>query len=95
MKTFLANAIAEQRLVHLLYEGKSRTVEAHLVGQNERGEEVFLGRQVSPWVPAEKSWQIYRLAAVYGLLILETRHERSLDPSEIPEQLSSSIRPMA
>ena len=93
MKTLLADAIAERRLVHLLYEGKSRTVEALLLGKNDRGEDVFLGRQVAPWTPVENSWQVYRLNSVYGLLVLDTRHERSLDPAEVPDQLLSAIHP--
>lgn len=94
MKTLLTHAIEEKRLIHLLYDGKSRTIEPYLQGKNDKEEDVFLGRQISPWIPMEQSWQIFRLTKVYGLLVLETTFKGPLELIELPATVLSGIRLM-
>lgn len=94
MKTLITSAIEEKRLIHLLYEGRSRTVEPYLLGRNDKNEDVFLGRQVSPWVPMDQSWQVFRLTKIYGLLALDTRFKGPLELIELPARVLSGIRLM-
>lgn len=92
MRTLLTNAIKECRHVHLFYEGRSRTVEPYLLGQSERGEHMFVGRQVSPWVPKEQSWQAFNLTLIYGLLVLDTSFKASAGLTAPPAYLLSELR---
>jgi hypothetical protein len=94
MRTLLTTAIEEKRLIHLLYDGKSRTVEPYLLGKNNKQEDVFLGRQISPWTPMEQSWQIFRLPKIYGLLVLDTHFKGPLELIELPANVLSGIRLM-
>ena len=94
MKTLLTTAIEEQRLIHLLYDGKSRTVEPYLLGKNEKNADVFLGRQISPGTSRENSWQVFQLNRIYGLLLLDTNFKRPLDLIELPAELLAGIRLM-
>ena len=92
MKTLLTTAIDQRRLVHLLYEGESKTVQPYVLGRNQEQELVFLGKQVSPWLPEEQRWQVFRLNKIYGLVLLETRAGQPREPVALPAEKLSGIR---
>lgn len=92
MKTLLTTAIEERRLVHLLYDGKSRTLEPHALGKNGQNEDVLLGRQIKPWLPEGQSWQVFRLSRIYGLLVLDSRMETPPGSAEVPAEALAGIR---
>lgn len=92
MKTLIQAAIEKRQLIHLLYDGRSRTVEPYLMGRNENDEDIFLSRQHSPWLPRQGDWQIYRLSKIYGLLVLEDTFQGPREAIELPSELLSGIR---
>lgn len=93
MKGHIARAIKEKCLIHLLYEGRSRKVEGYALGRNDQGEEVLVCRQVDPWTPGEKCWQVLRLNAIYGLLVLDRPFEKA--DLTIPEHVLSGVERLA
>ncbi|MBS1191284.1 MAG: hypothetical protein H6R10_3076 [Rhodocyclaceae bacterium] len=88
IKAMLLAAIEHRRLIHLLYDGRSKTLEPYALGENEKREEIVLCRQVRP-LGSPEAWQVLRLSNMYGLLVLE----REFTPAEDYIDLSAKLPP--
>ena len=88
----LMTAIKERRLVHLLYDGRSRHIEAYALAKNSKDEDVLVGRQVQPWVPMERSWQVFRVNKIYGLLVLDREFSSPQEAAEPPAEVVADLR---
>lgn len=75
MHVIIPNAIKERRLLRLIYDGRSRTVEPHTLGLIEGKTEAMLCWQVSPPVRSGEHWHVFQLDKISGLRTLEEQFE--------------------
>jgi predicted DNA-binding transcriptional regulator YafY len=66
----LIEAIRSRRLVQFHYDGETRQVEPHALGQDQSGDLILSARQISGEAPG---WRSFRLAKI-SALALSDRH---------------------
>ena len=69
MKSEIADAIAEQRLLELRYHGYARIVEPHAYGRDKSGDEILRCFQVSGGSESGErtGWKLLKVAEAYSV----------------------------
>lgn len=73
MKSLITQAIRERRLLRLTYDGRARTVEPHILGLTEDGQDALLCWQVSPPIRQGGYWHLFYLDKIFSLRTLDGR----------------------
>lgn len=72
MKSLITQAIQQRRLLRLTYNGRTRTVEPHILGVTTERKEAMLCWQVFPPLSQGDYWLLCELDSIFNLRALDT-----------------------
>lgn len=91
MKLLITQAMQQRRLLRLIYNNRTRTVEPHILGMLDNGREAVLCWQETPPILGKDAWQVIELGQISSLRMLDSSLQLPEEGRTLPKTEFTSV----